>query len=122
MGMLEAIRESLGINSQSNQELGSFETEDTGVNWIPEIIKPGDKVQINYQGLLKNSGAKEVFLHYGFDSWTSLPQTVRMEQRVNGGFATSIQAAGKLEVNFCFKDPAGHWDNNNGLNWALPLQ
>ena len=23
------------------------------------------------------------------------------------------------EVNFCFRDDAGNWDNNNGRNWGI---
>ena len=119
MGVINSILNALGINSQNNQEIGSFEDQ---ISWTPQSAKPGETVHIHYHGLLQESGANEVYLHYGFDSWNPAAGTVKMEREQDGGFGADIQAQGNHEVNFCFKDSANHWDNNNGYNWNLHLQ
>ena len=42
---------------------------DDRVSIEPAPVQSGDTVHINYQGILKNSGADQVFLHYGVDGW-----------------------------------------------------
>ena len=44
-----------------------------------------------------------------------------MKRLEDGTFGAEIQASGK-ELDFCFKDAANHWDNNNGQDWNLTLQ
>ena len=92
---------------------------DDSIGLEPTPARHGDTVQIKYHGLLKNSGADNVFLHYSYDGWNE-PRTVPMNQS-DGGFATEIRAEGNAEINFCFKDRANNWDNNNGWNWKLNI-
>jgi hypothetical protein len=120
MGVIQSILNALGLNSQNSEEFGSL--DHNRISWSPNPVRPGETIQINYQGLLKDLGASEVYLHYGFDSWSSPPQTVKMEQRETGEFGADVQAEGNHEINFCFKDAANQWDNNNGSNWTLPLE
>jgi hypothetical protein len=96
--------------------------DDQRVSWNPSVIRNGDTIEIQYQGLLKNSGAEEVFLHYGFDSWSHTPATVKMEKQQNGSFNKQIAVEGNHEVNLCFKDALGNWDNNDGWNWNIHLE
>jgi hypothetical protein len=118
--MYNFLKSIFGINNSGDQEVGSF--DEYRVSWHPEMAKPGDTIHIDYQGLLKDSGAKEVYLHYGFDSWSKKINTVKMENNDYGGFETDIHVDGNHEINFCFKDDANHWDNNDGFNWTVPLQ
>lgn len=113
------MRNFLNQNKRNDFEIGSF--EDHHLSWNPAPASPGDTVQINYHGLLKDSGADSVFLHYSFDNWSSPTQTVRME-RTRDKFTSEIGASGNHELNFCFKDSAANWDNNNGANWTMNLQ
>lgn len=111
----------LGRN-RTDQEIGSF--DDSRVVFQPRWNENGETVHIDYQGLLKDSGAESVFLHYGFDSWNAEVATVMMEREENGKFGVDIPAHfghNHHEINFCFKDSANNWDNNNGWNWTVSL-
>ena len=114
--MFDFLKNILGINDGNQQEFGSLDNQ---VTWEPEPAKPGDTVHINYKGLLKNSGASEVYLHYGFDSWTKGIATMKMEKSIDGDFGADVQFQGNQELNFCFKDSGNNWDNNDGHNWTL---
>lgn len=120
MSVNSFLKNLFGLN-RNDQEFGSFEDQNR-VFWEPSPVRPGETVQIKYQGLLKDAGADEVYLHYGFDSWSYSVNTIKMERLENGNFGAGIQATGNQEINFCFKDSAGNWDNNNGWNWRLQLQ
>jgi hypothetical protein len=87
----------------------------------PAIARRGDNMSINYRGLLRNSGADSIYLHYGFDHWQN-SQTIQMNRTQDGLFRSEVRAQGSQEVNFCFKDSANNWDNNNGFNWNVQLQ
>lgn len=94
---------------------------DDRVSYEPAPVRSGDTVHVNYQGILKNSGATEVYLHYGADGWKE-PSTIRMQQMQDGIFGAEIQASASHEINFCFKDSANNWDNNSGWNWKADIQ
>ena len=86
----------------------------------PSPVPRGAKVHISYNGLLAKEGADSCWLHYGFDGWQT-PATVPMSQDGQESFRTTITATGSQELNFCFKDSAANWDNNNGWNWSCPI-
>lgn len=86
---------------------------------LPKLCK-GEKTAVKYKGLLNKNGADKVYLHYGFDGWKNV-QTVEMEEAQNGMFFTHVKVDGNEEINFCFKDAANNWDNNNGINWTTEI-
>lgn len=90
---------------------------DDNIGLDPTPARSGDTVQIKYHGLLKNSGADNVYLHYGSDGWNN-SRTVPMDHSPEG-FSVEIRAEAGSEINFCFKDSANNWDNNNGYNWKF---
>lgn len=100
-------------------ELSNF--NDNRVSWEPAPVRSGDHVHINYQGLLRNSGADEVFIHYGVDGWHNL-KTTRMQRMSDGIFGAELRADASREINVCFKDSANNWDNNSGWNWKVDIQ
>lgn len=112
------MRNFLNQSKRNDFELSSF--DDQRISWNPAPTSPENTVQISYRGILKDSGADSVYLHYSFDSWSSPPQTVKME-RAGDRFQTEVRAEGNHELNFCFKDSAANWDNNNGYNWTMHL-
>ena len=116
MGLIDQIQQLLGLNAR--QEFGG---DQPAVSWSPEVASPGDAVRISYNGPLRDSGAGEVYLHYGFDGWRPPVRTVRMERSETGILKAEFNADGVNEVNFCFKDAEGNWDNNGGRDWRLPL-
>lgn len=77
------------------------------------------KVRIGYHGLLAGCGADRVYLHYGFDGWKDV-RTVPMN-RFMDGFMASVPVEGFEEIDFCFRDSAGNWDNNSGWNWRAEI-
>jgi hypothetical protein len=85
----------------------------------PDAARAGENVRIKYYGLLKNSGANEVYLHYGKDGWHNA-DTIRMHME-NGEFVAEVKAEADREMNFCFKDSANNWDNNSGYNWKVNI-
>lgn len=95
--------------------------EDKSISIEPMPVRSGGKVQLHYHGLLKNEGASEVYLHYGFDGWKE-SSTVKMERTSEGDFTAFIHASADQEMNFCFKDSANHWDNNSGWNWQCDIE
>jgi hypothetical protein len=62
------------------------------------------------------------FLHtgYGFGSWQSI-YDYPMEKKDNE-WEKSIKIDRKGQFNFCFKDSAANWDNNNGMNWSYTIK
>jgi hypothetical protein len=83
----------------------------------PDAARTGENVRIKYHGLLKNSGANEVYLYYGKDGWHNT-NTIRMHME-NDDFVAEVKAEADHELNFCFKDSADNWDNNNGYDWKV---
>lgn len=95
---------------------------DGGVAVDPTPITAKDEITILYNGLLANSGANEVYLHVGYgsnDQWQNV-QDYRM-YFTNNGWEKSFTVNDTSRLNFCFKDPANNWDNNNGVNWSLEI-
>jgi hypothetical protein len=115
------IKNIMAQNERTKQEFGSFHLQQEDVYVEPHTTKQGDNMSINYQGLLRNSGADSVYLHYGFDQWHNA-QTIPMNRSTDGIFRSEIKATGSKEINFCFKDSANNWDNNNGYNWNIHIQ
>jgi hypothetical protein len=85
----------------------------------PEQPERKERARIGYHGLLANCGADRVYLHYGFDGWQNT-RTVPMSPFLDG-FVANIPVDGQMELNFCFHDSAGNWDNNSGWNWKTEI-
>ena len=120
MNLLNAIGNTLEniFGLEGKEEIKDEQPFPGRVSWDPARVRRGDTVKINYQGLLKDSGANEVYLHYGVDNWHKT-NTVQMNRTEDGSFEAEIKADGNHELNLCFKDSAGNWDNNNGSNWTI---
>ncbi len=94
---------------------------DDRISMEPGTPSKGDRVKIEYRGLLAQSGADSVWLHCGFDGWKST-KDIQMERTLNGAFSCHTEVLGNREMNLCFKDSADHWDNNNGYNWNVTIK
>ncbi|MGM0472424.1 MAG: carbohydrate-binding protein [Bacillota bacterium] len=89
----------------------------------PTPITAGENVTIEYNGLLSQSGANKVYLHAGVgagNQWEDI-KTIRMNRTPEGRFKTTVRLNTTQRFNFCFKDGAGNWDNNNGNNWSYEV-
>ncbi|GEM_PF-665526 len=146
MGFMDFLRRIFAVNTY-NQEFGYLDAEpnlqpdsdDTGgyskSQFMPKQYSylrfeigsdfdasyhPEESIRIDYDGLLKNCGADAVYLHYAFDNWDyHTIRTERMNRDEDGRFTLTIPTRGHREINYCFKDSADHWDNNNGWNWSV---
>ena len=78
MGLVKRMQKALRFNPQNNYEFGAL--ADYRVSVSSDLNRSVDSFRIKYQGLLKESGANEVFLHYGFDGWKTPGKTVKMEK------------------------------------------
>lgn len=85
---------------------------------VEVTLSPVNKeATICYTGVLATSGADRVYLHCGHgdqSDWNST-STEPMEKTYRG-WEKKISLKNK-KLNFCFKDSANNWDNNNGHNW-----
>lgn len=95
--------------------------ESGGVTIYPSPARTGDMVTISYDGILAKSGADQVYLHAGYDQDWKEQQFLKMVKTSRGWEKTfNVNHANKL--NFCFKDSANNWDNNQGRNWIVPIE
>ncbi|MGE5372532.1 MAG: carbohydrate-binding protein [Solirubrobacterales bacterium] len=93
-----------------------------GVIATPVPITAGGSVHIMYNGLLSDSGADQVFMHVGYgmaDQWNMVEDQVM--ERTKWGWEVLCNVHGDQRFNFCFKDSAANWDNNNGRNWSYEI-
>lgn len=80
-----------------------------------------DEVIISYSGLLAKLGAEQVYLHYGYGNphyWYNV--STQEMYRTPRGWEKTIKLLDD-KANFCFKDSANNWDNNNGNNWLVRM-
>lgn len=93
-----------------------------GITVSPVPLTMGERVTVKYQGLLAQSGAEQLYLHKGYGpghSWSSIEDLPM--QKNNGVWEVQFVADNASRLNFCFKDNAENWDNNNGRNWSLEI-
>lgn len=89
------------------------------VNPVP--VTNGKKATIKYSGLLSQSGADGIYMHYGYGSdWSNSGYTMMMRE-ADTLWSCSITVNGTDRLNFCFKDSANNWDNNHGMNWGCEI-
>lgn len=93
-----------------------------GIRVKPTPITLGDEFKIEYRGLLARAGAGKVILHcgYGPGDWRHV-QDIEMEKNKEGAWTATVRATQPGRFNFCFRDNAYNWDNNNGLNWSYEI-
>lgn len=92
-----------------------------GINLDPMPDQVGEKCQISYDGLLKKSGADQVYLHYGYGaSWNHEHDMPMFNTEKGCTCDVTLNQDGLF--NFCFKDGAEHWDNNCGQNWSFMIK
>lgn len=93
-----------------------------GVSVDPVPITAGEEVTVLYDGLLAKSGADRVWLHVGYgpaDNWQNV--TEYPMEKTGWGFVKKLRVEDASRFNFCFRDSANNWDNNNGLNWSYEI-
>ncbi|NPV53244.1 MAG: carbohydrate-binding protein [Firmicutes bacterium] len=114
----------MGYGRRVMEKRAEFRGDD-GVYVSPTPITSGTDVTVKYNGLLARSGADAVYLHAGFgpaDSWANVrdvPMTRTIDDMWTAIVPIGIEESSRL--NFCFRDSANNWDNNNGVNWSYEI-
>lgn len=78
-------------------------------------------VKVTYAGKLFQNGSEDVMVHYGFGEEWEDAQDIQM-QKSELGFQADIYVQPNTKLNFCFRNSAGEWDNNNGSNYAFKIE
>jgi hypothetical protein len=98
-----------------------YQLSTQGISIDPMPDKVGEQCRINYEGLLKRSGADQVYLHYGYGaSWSNAGYLPMYNTATGCVCDLSIKQDGLFSL--CFKDSADHWDNNSGQNWTFMIK
>ncbi|MFZ5595425.1 MAG: carbohydrate-binding protein [Bacillota bacterium] len=94
-----------------------------GVVVDPTPITASQEIAVLYYGLLAKSGAEQIYLHVGYgaeNGWQNV-YDYKMSKTGWGWVKTLEMPEDQTRFNFCFKDSAGNWDNNNGVNWSFTI-
>jgi len=95
-------------------------TKDIYIN--KEIISENSEIVLLYKGFLfSNNLTNEVYISYGYGNLWNNKQEIKMKPSTFGYLAT-INIENGENLQFCFKNDRGTWDNNNGQNYILPIQ
>lgn len=71
--------------------------------------------ELRYTGCL--TGAPTIYLHYGTENWSDVSE-VKM-RRLKSCYKTEITVpTGTTNINYCFRDAHGNWDNNFGNDYS----
>lgn len=92
-----------------------------GIYLDPVPVTLGDELKIKYKGLLVNSGTNKIFLHAGYGNSWSREMDLPMKKTRDGGWSIAIPIEEPSSFNFCFRDDAQNWDNNQGKNWTYQV-
>ncbi|MGB4273597.1 MAG: carbohydrate-binding protein [Bacillota bacterium] len=124
---VEVSDEFIGLSHESAGEahdMAGSPWADDGVYVSPTQITAGDKVDIEYSGLLAKSGAEHITLRmgYGHDRWSGvcdIPMSKVRDMTFKASVEIPLEQCSRLQ--FCFVDNAGNWDNNSGRNWSYEI-
>lgn len=95
-------------------------TKDIYIN--KDKICEDSEIVILYKGFLfSNNLTDEVYLSYGYGNLWENKNEIKMKPSTFGYLAT-IQIGSGKELQFCFKNSTGEWDNNNNKNYILPIE
>ena len=69
--------------------------------------------ELKYTGCL--TGAPTIYLHYGTENWTDVTE-IKM-RKLKSCYKTEITVPTGVNINYCFRDSQGNWDNNYGNDY-----
>lgn len=95
--------------------------EKYGISYSPHDAQKDSLLKIEYFGLLAKSGASDVYMRLASENDFSNSKDVKMRKTGDNRFEATIQTGLVDNLNFCFKDSANNWDNNNGNNYSISL-
>jgi len=76
--------------------------------------------KITYSGKLFKNNSEEVTIVFGFGpNWENT--TELLMEKTENGFVADINILNFDAINFCFKNSNMEWDNNNSINYVVPI-
>lgn len=87
----------------------------------PNVLAEGDVATVVYKGILKDSGADEIFMHAGFGEHWHDPKDIKMK-KTEEGFETVLPITSEYPLKLAFRDSANNWDNNSSRNYTFEVQ
>lgn len=95
-------------------------TKDIYIN--KDTIYEDSEMVLLYKGFLfSNNLANEVYISYGYGNLWDNKEEILMKPSTFGYLATLKIGSGE-NLQFCFRDNYGNWDNNNNQNYILPIK
>ncbi len=88
---------------------------------VKPMTQDGREIRIRYSGRLDQSGANQVWMHAGTgeaEKWSDSKDYLM--EKTSDGWEHTVDVKGN-QFNFCFRDDAQNWDNNNGSNWIYRI-
>jgi hypothetical protein len=71
-------------------------------------------ITLKYNGTL--DGAKTIWLHYGIgEAWEGVSECKM--RKLKYCYKTEVTIPTGADLNFCFRDQDGNWDNNSGFDY-----
>lgn len=95
-------------------------TKDIYIN--KDTIYEDSEIVLLYKGMLfSDTLTKDVYISYGYgDKWDQQAE-IKMKPSTFGYLAT-IKINSNTNLQFCFRDDNGNWDNNHSANYILPIE
>lgn len=85
-----------------------------------DTLTEGTTTQIIYKGTLYENGSEDIFMHFGYGLlWENL-QEIKLD-KYDDYYKADITLANFGDINFCFRDSYGNWDNNDNANYTATI-
>lgn len=95
-------------------------TKDIYIN--KDTVYEDSEIVLLYKGFLFSDNlTKDVYISYGYGSNWEKQTEIKMKPSTFGYLAT-IKIDSNTNLQFCFRDDNGNWDNNNSANYVLPIK
>lgn len=94
-------------------------TKDIYIN--KDTVYENQEIVILYKGyLFSNNLTNDVYISYGYGNTWERQNEIKMKPSTFGYLAT-VKIDNGENLQFCFRDNSGNWDNNNQGNYILPI-
>ena len=94
-------------------------TKDIYIN--KDKVYENQEIVILYKGyLFSNNLTSDVYLSYGYGKMWDNKNEIKMKPSTFGYLAT-VKIENGENLQFCFRDNYGNWDNNDSTNYVLPI-
>lgn len=116
------INSRFDIDREQKGPVSSVSEVEGGVTVAPVPVTFGEDIVVKYSGILAQSGADGIFLHMGYGPLDHWNYVTDLPLKKNGNsWEVTFEVKDDNRLNFCFRDSAGNWDNNNGKNWSFEV-